>query len=278
MIHLHRSLLILILGLLYFGSAVLTSAAPVVVIYTDRTVYNLAATSTATINFEGIAAANSFTDFSNATGLTVSGATFVGTEGSGHHLLVIDSGLSAQYNYGTGAVLEGPSSIAGLGGVLTMTLPGGVTAFGTDVMSKAAAPDFNPATFLPGATLTITFADGNVQTLFVPTFPRDPLTGPAFFGITSDTAILSVAFSAPSLPTGLGNADARQCHLRHRRTRTGINVVTGHWVGRHRRHLTKEDEKVDFRGQIVVRALPVATPFLIAVILGLPVRQLRKEH
>lgn len=93
-----------------------------------------------------------------------------------------DSAFQTPYNnWGSGVVLRGTDSNATQGSTFKITLPGGITSFGIDLMLGAPA---NFTVKVNGTTLGST----------VPTF-----TSPsrAFFGVTSDTALSTIEFVSP---------------------------------------------------------------------------------
>jgi hypothetical protein len=93
---------------------------------------------------------------------------------------VVDSGFfSPLFNFNSGAVLSGFAFI-------DVALPGGITAFGADVMTTN--PDARP--------LQITLSNGLIFNL---TPPFRPDRG--FFGFTSDVPIASIRFTPTGAPT-----------------------------------------------------------------------------
>jgi len=95
------------------------------VVFTNRAAFTAASTGLTTINFEGIAAANSVANF--ASPLTLQGTTFAGSPTGA--ISVVDSGFfSPLFQFNSGAVLSGF-------GFIDVTLPAGATAIGADIMS-----------------------------------------------------------------------------------------------------------------------------------------------
>lgn len=101
---------------------------------------------TSTIDFEGIAPGGGFTFFDTPSGLTLSGVNFEGIAPSNtqlpFYLRVVDPLFGpAFYDWGSGAILHGPPVPVGPQGEggpnshIHVTLPKGVTSFGTDIMS-----------------------------------------------------------------------------------------------------------------------------------------------
>jgi hypothetical protein len=165
-------------------AAVAFAAAPAradTVVYTSRTLFNGAATNLTTITFEGIAPANSVANFSSP--LTLQGVTFSGSNTG--MVSVVDSGFFAPlFQFNSGAVLSGF-------GFVEVTLPAGITAIGTDLMST------NP----DGLSFQVVLATGET---FVVNTPLQPERG--FFGITTDVAIASIRFTTipdPNLGSGI---------------------------------------------------------------------------
>jgi hypothetical protein len=159
-------------------AAVAFASAPAradTLVFTSRTVFNTAATNLTTINFEGIAPDNSVANFSSP--LTLQGVTFSGSPTG--MISVVDDGFFAPlFQFNSGAVLSGFSYIE-------VTLPAGITAIGTDLMST------NPS----GSPFQVLLSTGET---FVVNTPLRPERG--FFGITTDVAIASIRFT--TLPAG----------------------------------------------------------------------------
>lgn len=157
-------------------AAVAFASAPAradTVVFTSRTLFEAAATGLTTIDFEGIAPENSVANF--ATPLTIQGVTFSGSPTG--MISVLDDGFFAPlFQFNSGAVLGGFSYIE-------VTLPTGITAIGTDLMST------NPS----GSPFQVVLATGET---FVVNTPLRPERG--FFGITTDVAIASIRFTTMS--------------------------------------------------------------------------------
>ncbi|MBV9924696.1 MAG: PEP-CTERM sorting domain-containing protein [Acidobacteria bacterium] len=163
-------------------AAVACASAPAradAVVYTTRALFNAAATNLTTLTFEGIAPPNTVANFPSP--LTLSGVTFSGPSGGSLQVSVLDSGFFAPlFQFNSGAVLGGF-------GFIDVTLPAGITAIGTDLMST------NPT----GSPFQVVLANG--QTFLVNT-PLRPDRG--FFGITTDVAIASIRFTTLSAAPG----------------------------------------------------------------------------
>jgi hypothetical protein len=150
-----------------FGS---TPARADTVVFTTRALFNAAAAGLTTIDFEGIAPDNSVANF--ATPLTIQGATFSGSP-TGMVSVVDDGFFAPLFQFNSGAVLSGFSFVE-------VTLPAGITAIGTDLMST------NP----DGRPFQVVLSNGET---FVVNTPLRP--GRGFFGITTDVAIASIRFT-----------------------------------------------------------------------------------
>ena len=151
------------------------------IVFTTRAAFNAAATGLTTIDFEGIAPNNSVANF--ATPLTIQGVTFSGSP-TGSVSVVDDGFFDPLFQFQSGAVLSGFAFV-------DVTLPAGVTAIGTDLMST------NP----DGLPFRVTLANGES---FVVNTPFRPQRG--FFGITTDVAITSIRFitmPAPNQSAGI---------------------------------------------------------------------------
>ena len=145
------------------------------IVFTTRAAFNAAATGLTTIDFEGIAPHNSVANF--ASPLTLQGATFSGSPTGS--VSVVDSGFfDPLFQFQSGAVLSGFAFVE-------VTLPAGVTAIGTDLMST------NP----DGLPFQVLLSNGES---FVVNTPFRPQRG--FFGITTDVAITSIRFTTMPAP------------------------------------------------------------------------------
>lgn len=150
-----------------------SQATASLITFTDRTAFLAAANITTSVDFEGLAPADSFTFFSSPPGLTTGGANFSSTT---DNLFVIDPGFqSPDFFWSSGGYLiDNDFSTS----ALVITLAPGVTAFGADLSSFGAGD------------ITIALAGGDMLTLASPGQPNF-----AFLGFTSDQDILSLAFS-----------------------------------------------------------------------------------
>jgi hypothetical protein len=146
-----------------------TPARADTLVFTTRASFEAAATNLTTITFEGIAPTNSVANFPSP--LTLQGVTFSGSPTG--MVSVVDSGFfSPLFQFNSGAVLSGFAFVE-------VTLPAGITAIGTDLMST------NPS----GLPFQVVLSTGET---FVVNTPLAP--GRGFFGITSDVAIASIRF------------------------------------------------------------------------------------
>ncbi|MFL6255827.1 MAG: PEP-CTERM sorting domain-containing protein [Pyrinomonadaceae bacterium] len=163
-------------------AAVVAASTPAradTVVFTTRALFNAAATGLTTIDFEGIAPDNSVANF--PTPLTLQGATFSGSP-TGMVSVVDDGFFAPLFQFNSGAVLSGFSFVE-------VTLPAGITAIGTDLMST------NP----DGRPFQVVLANGES---FVVNTPLRP--GRGFFGITTDVAIASIRFTTIPSQTQAG--------------------------------------------------------------------------
>jgi hypothetical protein len=136
-----------------------------------------------TINFEGLAPAGNFITYT--TGLTTGGVNF----NANNFLYVVDPAFSPDvYDWGSGSVLQGGAGLTAA--TITATLPSGITAVGSDIMSAV----------FPGSPFTITLSTGE-------TFNQSSLNYPnrQFVGFTSDVAISSISFRATNGLTLIDN-------------------------------------------------------------------------
>jgi hypothetical protein len=155
---------------------VANSAQAATVQFTNLASFQANTNGLTTINFEGLAPAGSLTLY--PTGLTTNGVTF--NSNVANSLSVVDSAaFPAYYDWGSGDVL-----LSGLNGsLITATLPSGVTAVGSDIMSilNYASP------------FTIMLSTGETFNLNSLNYPNRQ-----FVGFTSDTTITSISFQATS--------------------------------------------------------------------------------
>ncbi len=151
----------------------LNSAQAATIQFNDWGSFQTQTTGLTTINFEGLVASGKSVDYS-ATGLSLKGVNFTG---SNNYLYVIDPAYDpALYQWNSGAMVFGLHQ-----GTITATLPSGITALGSDLMSSGsfASP------FIVGLSTGETFS-------------LNSLTRPnrQFIGFTTDTPITSISFYA----------------------------------------------------------------------------------
>jgi hypothetical protein len=141
--------------------------------YYDSTSWLAATTGVTTDDFTGYSPSGTYMMY--PTGIFENGVEFIGLSGSTG---VMDTTLASYYNFGTGDA--GFVSAGGTSVQITLQTP--VTAFSIDLFT-------NPA--------QVTYTVTTLSTPFtVPTFTTS--AGPAFFGVTSDTAFSSVNLQVPT--------------------------------------------------------------------------------
>lgn len=167
---------------LLLGLMTVTAGQAGFVVHTQRSSFEESAYDLKTIDFEKLADPGSQRSFAFKSGLTLQGVKFAGTYGTKRYLWVADDASDPDlFDWGSGDVLYGPSTLLGSDAKITVTLPAGITAVGTDLM-----------TILPyGAGFDITLANGNVFNVSTLAFPNR-----AFWGITSTEPIVSLKFTA----------------------------------------------------------------------------------
>ncbi len=146
-----------------------------VTLYTDRSHFLAATNNTINIDFSGLAATNSYKSYNSSHGVTLSGVKFVGNGPYGNILYVVDPGAApAYYDWGSGAVMD-----AVAGGEIDVTLPAGITAVGSDIMSILPFAD----------SFQVNLSTGDSFTVNSSSFPNR-----AFAGFTSTADISSLTF------------------------------------------------------------------------------------
>jgi hypothetical protein len=151
-----------------------TTAQAVTTQFTDLATFNANTTGIQTIDFEGLAAPGSYINYYSS-GLTINSVNF----SSAQVQTVYDPGYFPPLDFGSGAILVGINSI-------TVTLPSGITAVGSDIM-----------TYTPyGGSFGIILSTGE-------SFSANTLSYPdrQFVGFISTTDIASIVFT-----TGASNA------------------------------------------------------------------------
>jgi hypothetical protein len=145
-----------------------SARAGTVTLFTDRNVFLGAATNLQNITFEGIAPPNSVTP--PLASLTLLGVTF---SDSPQDIFVVDAGFFAPtFQFGSGASLSG-----GVG--MTVQLPSGITAVGSDIMTALTTGPFQ-IVLSTGETFTVTPGTNGVRN---------------FAGLISDVPISSLRFN-----------------------------------------------------------------------------------
>jgi hypothetical protein len=164
---------------------VANSAQAATLQFTNLASFQANTTGLTTINFEGLAPAGSFITY--PTGLTTGGVNF----NAGNFLYIVDPAVSPDYNWGSGSVLQGGAGQAAA--TITATLPSGITAVGSDIMSiGVTGPIASP--------FTIALSTGETFNLNSLTYPNRQ-----FVGFTTDTNIASISFQATNGNTLLDN-------------------------------------------------------------------------
>jgi hypothetical protein len=178
-----RSLSALLPALIGLATLALTTRTYAqVTLYTDRGSFIAATNSSTNIDFEGLVPSGSYVFYNTPIGLTISGVKFVGNDGFGfNELVVVDAAYyPPYYNWGSGAVLRGPRDL-NPGAQIAVTLPAGITAVGSDIMSFRPYAD----------SVKVTLSTGNMFTL-----PTDSYSNRAFVGFISTTPIKSLTFQS----------------------------------------------------------------------------------
>ncbi len=142
---------------------------------------------TTLVDFEGLATTGVSPTYNTADGLTLSGIKFVGDNLDGsYYLQAYDSSEGGLYNWGSGDYIVG----GGWGPkYLQVTLPAGITAVATDVMTS-----------LPGHLVTVTLSTGEWYTVGTSANPTRTFTG-----FVSDTPVEWVRFSAADSRPAIDN-------------------------------------------------------------------------
>ncbi|MGA1995109.1 MAG: hypothetical protein ABSH45_04950 [Bryobacteraceae bacterium] len=179
-----------LLPCLVAGSCAL-SAGPV--FYTSLASFTTAVgAAPASFGFNSIISGSSGANYNTASGLTVDGFQFVGTNGNGGYYLGAEGPdyVTVDYDRGTGSSIQGPALTSAFydisDGQLTITMPsGGVTAFGLQLWDVLAG-DYSGA----GTDTVVLTANGLSGSVVTP-----PFSGTAFIGFTSSTPVTSVTLT-----------------------------------------------------------------------------------
>lgn len=168
------------------AAALAAEPAQAVTLYTNRVEFEAATIGLTNIDFEGIAPSGGFTYYGTRSGFTQAGANFVAPASSRNFLAVTDPNYGPEfYDWGSGAVLIGYSFYDDIINVIDVTLPFGVTAVGSDIMS--ILPHSSP--------FNVTLSTG--ESFLVPSFDYP---NRAFVGFTSSTPISTINFKTITSP------------------------------------------------------------------------------
>jgi hypothetical protein len=165
------------------------SARATVIEYSDQSSFTAATSGLATITFAG-PASNQVISYSNSSGYTNDGATFIGYDNasgpSGYDLRDED----VTPDWGSGAYLDGPGSFGSSANAgITVFLPSNTFAIGTNIMAGGLSPIQQPES--DAVNYQIVLSTGSTV------YTISSLAGyssMAFVGFTSDTAITSIMF------------------------------------------------------------------------------------
>lgn len=181
-----KKLSVVTAGAAIVAVALAADPAQAVTLYTNRAEFEVATIGLTNIDFEGLAPSGGFSYYGTPNGLTQAGATFIAPAYSGNFLAVTDPNYGPEfYDWGSGAVLIGYSFYNDIINVINVTLPFGVTAVGSDIMS-----------ILPHASpFNVTLSTG--ESFIVPSFNYP---NRAFVGFTSSTPISTINFKPITSP------------------------------------------------------------------------------
>ena len=188
---------------LFIGSLLLAgmsiSASASVVQYTDQVSFSAATSSITTIGFEGIAPTNG--DANENGGLTIGGATFVGTDNqfNGADLAVEDA--PSGDNWGSGDYLVGPFFHSGGFSRIDVMLPSGIYAVGSNIMFKF----FNGTNYTSGPASSFNIVLNGAGTIYTANTVAG-YNSMAFTGFVSTTPITEITFY-PQSPSSNGVLD-----------------------------------------------------------------------
>lgn len=168
-------------------------AMAAIIEYTDRSAFNAATTGLTTLDFENLGTpSNGF--IHHVGGLVYGGVTFTDSK---NLLYTIGPSYYPSYIYGTGVVLSSQGGHPFSDSILTVQLPGGITAVGTDLGNNG----------FPKSSFIVTLSNGDVFNVTGGTPTGRGGSGFSFVGFTSTLAIASISFDA--IPTGsLHNDDS----------------------------------------------------------------------
>jgi len=172
------------------------AAQAITIQFNDLASFQAQTTGLTTIDFEGLAPVQGLAPAKRfipyPTGLTTRGVNFTGSSS----LFVIEPALSqSNYDWGSGATLSAQSAQPSPRSI-SVNLPSGVTAVGSDIMSFNSFNNFNSYAF----PFTIGLSTGETFNLNSLNYPNRQ-----FVGFTSDTPITSISFLANGGVTQLDN-------------------------------------------------------------------------
>ena len=160
------------------------ASATVVATYTSRPLWEAASSGITNVDFESLGlGVGGYTSYSNGTGLSTGGLTFVGVlDPNTFFLYALNPPLGADENFGSSTVLKGPELRAT--SYLNITLPAATTAFALDLM-----------TVFPAAQSFRIQLDGIDVGIVITSQARPTRT---FFGVTTDAPISQVTITVDS--------------------------------------------------------------------------------
>lgn len=180
----YRPFLVLLLSL------ATTAVVPATTIHTGWNDWQAGVTGVQTTDFEGLT--GTYASYGTATGLMDGEAQFLGITHQGTYwLYVVNGNAYPDHDYGTGAVLKGPTFNAAPPSRLRVYLPAAVTAVAFELGVYGAG----------GAQYTVSLANGE-QWTGIAAGARPALT---FFGVTSDTPFSQLDIIMTSGMTGLSH-------------------------------------------------------------------------
>lgn len=162
----YRPFLVLLLSL------ATAAVVPATTIHADWNAWQGGVTGVQTTDFEGLT--GTYASYGTATGLVDGEAQFLGITHQGTYWLYVVNGAAyADHDYGTGAVLKGPTFNAAPPSRLRIHLPVATTAVAFELGAYGSS----------GAQYTVSLANGE-QWTGIAAGARPALT---FFGVTADT-------------------------------------------------------------------------------------------
>ncbi|MBY0526923.1 MAG: PEP-CTERM sorting domain-containing protein [Gemmataceae bacterium] len=159
-------------------------------LFTDRAAFVAAAGGVDVISFEGLAPAGDFADYGFLPNVLIQkGVSFRGITDGDNYLYVVDPLVSPDlYDWGSGAVLLGPSLDFSDVARIDVSLPAGTTAIGMDLMAIRRSG----RVYAPGeAPIELSFLGGPTFTLTTGTYPAR-----TFFGVLFDAPVSGLSIRA----------------------------------------------------------------------------------